>query len=251
LAVHKDYRRKGIARKLLGIAYERATAQNKTKLSGTLLNEAARELLKKLGGNEALAYRINQLNLDEVDWDLMEAWAEQGPQRSPTTTLNFYQEIPDSLLDEYCNVYTEVLNQAPRDELTLADEIITPESWATIMRDNKEAGTIWTGALTIEDDGSISGLTEIVYNPANSSIVYQELTGVQDKYRRRGLGKWLKAAMLLRVRKEYPDVKLVSTSNATSNEPMLAINERMGFRVSKEVYLSEVDIKNLKDYLSK
>ena len=46
----------------------------------------------------------------------------------------------------------------------------------------------------------------------------------------RGLGKWLKAAMLLHVRNLYPKVEVVVTENAGSNAPMLAINTKIGFR---------------------
>lgn len=38
------------------------------------------------------------------------------------------------------------------------------------------------------------------------------------------------ARMLLYIRKEYPGVKYVATGNADSNAPMLAINNRLGFK---------------------
>ena len=79
---------------------------------------------------------------------------------------------------------------------------------------------------------------------------YQFLTGVQENFRGRGLGKWLKAAMLLKLRDEYPDVEVLTTSNATSNEPMLAINQKMGFRMKLESYMFELDVGRVKDYLS-
>jgi hypothetical protein len=44
------------------------------------------------------------------------------------------------------------------------------------------------------------------------------------------LGKWIKAAMLLRIRELHPDVQWIATENAGSNEPMLAINHKLGFK---------------------
>jgi RimJ/RimL family protein N-acetyltransferase len=64
-------------------------------------------------------------------------------------------------------------------------------------------------------------------------MVHQGFTGVRTDGRGRGLGKWLKAAMLLHVCEVYPNLEWVVTENAGSNAPMLAINTRMGFRLYK------------------
>jgi GNAT superfamily N-acetyltransferase len=61
-------------------------------------------------------------------------------------------------------------------------------------------------------------------------IINQGFTGVRSDARGRGLGKWLKAAMLLHVHELYPRVEVVSTDNAGSNAPMLGINKKMGFK---------------------
>jgi hypothetical protein len=45
------------------------------------------------------------------------------------------------------------------------------------------------------------------------------------------LAKWAKAAMLVRLKSERPEVLCVRTSNAFSNEAMLAINTALGFNV--------------------
>lgn len=251
LTVLKDYRRMRIARELLAYACEHAMKYNRTKFTGALLNDAARKFLQRIGGNEALAYRISQLQLKDVDWELMTQWMEEGPMRSPTSRLEFHSSIPDSILEDYCKVYTEVLNQAPRDELTIGDEVFTPEKWKIIEERARETGELWQTALVMEQNGDISGLTDFGYNKAVPTIINQYLTGVQEKFRGRGLGKWLKAAMLLKIREDFPDVEVIATANATSNEPMLSINERMGFRLKQESYEYEVDLQKVKEYLAK
>ncbi|MHA1287708.1 MAG: GNAT family N-acetyltransferase, partial [Candidatus Thorarchaeota archaeon] len=114
----------------------------------------------------------------------------------------------------------------------------------------KESNRTWISAVVRAENGDIAGLTDVGYDPSTPTVVYQYLTGVQKKYRGKGLGKWLKAAMLLKIRDEYPDVEVISTSNATSNEPMLAINQKMGFRMKLESYMFEVGVDKVKEYLS-
>lgn len=251
LTIHKDYRMEGIAQKLIELAYKHALEYNRTKITGSLISDASRRFLLRVGGTEALAYRVNQLAMKDVDWQLIERWVNEGPERSPELSIDFHLSIPDSILEDYCKIYTEVLNQAPRDELTFGDEVFTPEKWKKMEDQTKEAGRTWISAIVKSQNGDIAGLTDVGYNPSTPTIVYQYLTGVQEKYRGRGLGKWLKGAMLQKIRDEYPDLEVVSTSNASSNEPMLAINEKMGFRMKLESYIFEVDVQKIKEYLSR
>ena len=250
MTVLDKYRKKGIGRKLFKMAYDHALEHNKTKLTGNLLNEASRNIIRRIGGNEALSIRVSHLNMTDVDWKLMEQWVHEGPQRSPTANLEFHLSIPDSIIEHYSDVYTEVLNQAPRDELTSGDEVFTPEKFRKYEEQTKKIGGTWLAAIAKEQDGEIMGLTDIGYNPSTPTMVFQYLTGVQEEFRGRGLGKWLKGAMLLKIRNEYPNVEVISTGNATSNKPMLAINERMGFRLIREVYAYEVELQKVKEYLS-
>jgi len=102
-----------------------------------------------------------------------------------------------------------------------------------------------------EPDGAVSGQTEIIYEPEEGDRIYQGLTGVREAYRGRGLGKWLKAEMLLRVRRELPQVRIVSTWNATTNAAMLAINERLGFREHRVSEMPQVDVAAIEAWLAR
>ena len=81
------------------------------------------------------------------------------------------------------------------------------------------------------------------YFPDKQMMLNQNLTGVKEEYRGRGLGKWLKAAMLEWIKEEYPEVQIIVTGNATTNAPMLAINKRLGFKEYKSgtAYKFQVD----------
>ena len=80
----------------------------------------------------------------------------------------------------------------------------------------------------------ISSVTDTCLDPSRPTIVEQRFTGVRPDARGRGLGKWVKAKMLLHMHELYPMAEWVVTDNAGSNEPMLAINTKMGFRQYNE-----------------
>jgi len=57
--------------------------------------------------------------------------------------------------------------------------------------------------------------------------------------------------MLKRIRKEFPDITTILTGNATSNAPMLAINDRLGFKVHQEIYGVQLETEKIGKYLAK
>jgi GNAT superfamily N-acetyltransferase len=176
----------------------------------------------------------NRLDLTLVDWPMVQRWVLEGEANQVGTRLEIYEpRIPDDLLEWFCSAYTPLINTVPFEELDHGEIFYTPE----IMRDqyglSEKLGRVHHVAVTREADGSMSGMTELLHYPYHPDRVHQELTAVDPKQRGRGLGKWLKAVLLLRAREAYPDLRLVITENAGSNAPMLAINERLGFKLHR------------------
>lgn len=251
LYVLKDYRRQGIGRELMKLVTKHAQEHGKSLIMTGTSQDDGRKALKKLGAKEALKTSDNRTNMDDIDWEMVNKWEKEGPKRSPDSKLEFYTKIPDEILDDYCKIYTEVLNQAPIDELDRGDIVFTPDLWKKEEQRVEITGITWITAMVREKNGDISGLTDVYYEPEHAHMLYQALTGVQENYRGSGKGKWLKAAMLLRIREEFPAIKTITTGNATSNEPMLAINERLGFKLHKEQSSFQIETKEVVDYMKK
>lgn len=186
----------------------------------------------------------SRLYMEDADWHLMQKWNDEGPRNAPRVRIEVFNDIPAADLEEFCLLYTETFNQAPAGDVP-AEVVVTPEKRREYEGYFKKQGYEWTTMITREEDGAISGLTEIFHRAQEPFRIEQELTGVQEKYRGRGLGKWLKSEMILFIKKEYPNALYITTGNNDSNAPMLSINDRMGFRVHKKQRFYEFDNPNI------
>lgn len=245
----KEYRRKGIGTLVLRQIYEYAKEKNYSLLISDSEEEDGKAFLKAIGAQAALSGVENRLKLEDVDWDMVENWAKEGPKRSPETELKLVYSIPEDIIEAYSKVYSETLNQQPFGSLDVNDIVHTPEILRDTAKRRESLGWKHLTFYTVEPNGDISGLTEIEYRPQMETFAIQLLTGVQQKYRGRGIGKWLKAQMLLQIKEEFPKIKIIATGNATTNAPMLSINDRLGFKPHKEGITAQMSFETLEKYL--
>lgn len=230
-AVLRAHRRKGVGTALLGPFREYMRERGATVADFWTDDADGAAFLEWLGADARFEGGENRLNLAGVDWPMVETWVRQGEANTAGTRLEIYEpRIPDDLLAEYCPAYSALVNTVPWEQLDHGDVMYTPEMMRNEYGLSKQLGTVHHIGVTRETDGSISGMTELVHHPYHPDRIQQELTAVDQRQRGRGLGKWLKGALLLRARMLYPELRLVVTENAGSNAPMLAINQRLGFR---------------------
>ena len=249
LYVDTRYRGRGI-----GTAYLRALISQARALGKSLIRAENAEtgsgvpFCEKLGGRVVAERHLNRLYLADVDWDLMARWRRDGAKQAQGVIMERFQDVPDGDMEQYCRLYTEVTNQAPAGDLP-GEILVTPEQRRQDEKEVRANGYEWHTLISREPDGTISGLTEIFYAPAEPWRLEQELTGVRAAYRGRGLGKWLKAEMLAFAAGRYPQAEFVNTGNADHNAPMVSINERMGFRSVLEQIFFEFTTEDLAEKL--
>ena len=236
--VTREARRQGLASELMKRVAELASEKELRVLQGYVINPVGKDFCEALGATMAIESAVNRLRLDEVDWNMIEEWAAEGPKRAEGVSIEIFEAVPEADLEEYCKIYTETMNQQPMGDME-GEFITTPESRRRDEERNRKKKLTLITMITREPGGAISGLTEIFKMPSEVHKAHQFLTGVKDRYRGRGLGKWLKAEMLLHVREHFPEVSMILTGNADENAPMLSINKRMGFKR----YLPEAEYK--------
>lgn len=232
LFIDKEYRHQGWGTKLFHVMIDKIVALKEITIIQTFsLLESGWQFCEKKGAVLALTGVYNRLKLSEVNWQEMADWVKEGENlaKEENCSLEIFNRVPDSIITEFTNFFTDIANMVPLGEL---DEIRaeTPESRRIREKQCEKLGITWITMITKERDGTISGITDIQYSRDTPYLIEQDITGVLPKYRGRGLGKWLKAAMLFYIRDTFPKVTVINTGNADSNAPMLSINQRMGYK---------------------
>src|SRR5437773_12109374 len=144
------------------------------------------------------------------------------------------------------------MTTARRGETAMDDWNTTPRQIAQWARSRRATGRERRLVLAIHEATSeTAGYTEVVYDPRVPHVIQQQGTAVIPAHRGRGIGKWVKAAMLERVLGEWPDARYIRTGNASVNAPMLAINTRLGFRHAWDGALWEASVADLRAYLER
>jgi GNAT superfamily N-acetyltransferase len=247
-SVHPDHRRHGIGRSWIPLTLELMERHGCTTLTMDTHEASGHEFLEAIGAEGKSAGAENRLQLADVDWAMLRRWVDDGPAKSPATRLEIYDgHLPAGMLEDYSPQFSSLLNTMPWDDLDHGDIVVTPATFADwYSRLDEQGGADYT-MLTREPDGTISGVTDMTYAPYRPQFIEQGFTGVRPDARGRGLGKWLKAAMLLHVRETYPDLQTVITGNASSNGPMLAINTKMGFKEHRAGNEYQITLEKLRE----
>lgn len=229
-------RRRGLARAFLRPIAEVAR-EHGCRVIGTESQEAAGEAAaRSLGMEPRYAERKTRLELQAVDWPMVERWAGEGPRRSPDLRLVRYLGLPPrEEWPAYSRAITELFNDIPFEGLEHGDVVITPETLDDMDRRLARGGGQVLSFQAKDAAGAVLGLTEVALWEDQPEHAWQWLTAVRESARGRGIGRWLKAEMLLHLRRQHPRRRWVLTDNAGSNAPMLKINTELGFAAYKVV----------------
>jgi GNAT superfamily N-acetyltransferase len=176
----------------------------------------------------------------------MQQWVAEGQSQNPETQLIRMDFPPTpSLIGPICDLITEINRNQPRDDLEGMSYVLTPEELikqAKRLAELKEKRVIFA---TREPDNILSGMTDMFFSEAKPAYAHISLTGVRHEFQNHGLGKWLKAAMLLDLHEHHPEIRFVDTNNFNNNSPMLSINDRIGFKLFEQYVFYKIRVHDL------
>ena len=230
VVVRPESRRQGVGTALLRAAVAALSAEHRRLLVTSTRGDAGDGFCRTLGLDLVQTARISLLRLADVDWaDVRAAAAAEHP---GYRIRAYTGACPDDLIDSYVRAKS-AMNDAPFDDADLTDFVFAADGIRADEKAAAERGE-WRVVFAVqEDSGEVAAFTEVLVTRQPWSS--QRDTAVVPEHRGHGLGLWVKADMLVRLREERPDVTAITTGNSATNAHMLRINDRLGFRPWAEV----------------
>ncbi len=145
--------------------------------------------------------------------------------------VSYVGATPERWLDGVAYLNGRMSTDAPLDDLDWK-----PEAYdAARIRMREEAAalqqlTLFSTLAVHSATGTVAGFTHIGMAVDDRTNANQWNTIVDPEHRGHRLGMLIKVANLVQALRHEPDLGAVWTWNAVSNDPMIAVNEAMGFR---------------------
>jgi len=241
VAVPPGGRRRGTGRRLLAAVADVAEADGRTVLrAGTERPVTAAAdtwpgtvALRRWGFTPGLTEARRQLALPVAAATLDDLEAAARPHAAGYRCRTFADAVPDAEVEAVAALMARMSTDAPQGGLA-----VEPEVWdAARVRAGEalrraQGRRSWT-AVVADAAGALVGYTTLVQSVHEPDRLQQWDTLVLAEHRGHRLGTLLKVAALRAACAAAPEARRVSTWNATSNVPMIAVNEAMGFRVDE------------------
>ncbi|GAB2684761.1 GNAT family N-acetyltransferase [Thalassiella azotivora] len=231
-------RRRGVGRALLGAAREVATAEGRTRFMTEVArpDDVDRDAWPGTAFLSACGFSLGLVNVRRdlplpADAAVLRALdAEATAASRGYVVRTWHGRTPPEDRARMADLMARMSTDAP-----LGDLEYEPESWdagrVAEFEEHQEAmGRRWCAAVAVAGDGTWAGYTYLGWTPSEPDRLHQWDTLVLREHRGRRLGLALKLAALRAATGTWPRARVVTTWNAASNAPMIAVNEAMGFR---------------------
>jgi GNAT superfamily N-acetyltransferase len=230
IVTHPDLRRRGVGRALTAATMQTLRAHGRTVAIGSVRSDGPGvPFAAALGARQQLSRLRNMLYLESLDTGAVDRLLAEATTRAVGYELvRITGPVPAGYLDAVAVMY-EVMNDAPLESAALEDEKWTPDrvagldGWLAARGDQ-----VYTVLATCAETGQPAGMTRIAVR-ATGDLAIQLDTAVAAAHRGHRLGILMKASMLRWLMAAEPQVRRVTTFNATSNVHMIAVNEALGF----------------------
>lgn len=242
LELHVDpaHRRLGTGSRLLSAVVASCRAEGRRSLIAAASADSPGEAFsERRGFRRAMTLDHLLLRFDELDEaELLRAADAPHPGYRLTSWTG---TVPDGLADAFAAA-KNAMNDMPVGDLDYGSVAWDADRVRAMAKVIDDRGDALLTLAAVHDDGTMAGYTEIVVPQGAPPRVQQYDTAVVPEHRGHGIGLWVKAAMVRRLRAEHPGVVEIETDNADDNVHMLAVNRALGFRSYRRTREFQLDV---------
>lgn len=224
-------RRHGVGRAMHELAVERARATGrKVLMSATVQHHPdGSAFATAVGARPGLEDIRSRLDLRAVDQALLDDMLAEAWRHADGYRVVRWQGIPpDEIIDDVAYLESRLNSDAPTGDLPLEAAKVDAE----LLREGElrrgRRGRASYNAAALHGDRAVA-LTSIVGTVGAPAQAWQNTTLVDPEHRGRRLGTVVKLENLRYIRELCPELEVIDTFNAASNQHMLRINRAMGF----------------------
>lgn len=237
--VHPSLRRRGLGTEMITHARRRAVAQGRAFIDSQAIHGSAGEAFaRRLGAEPGILDARRILDLRTVPAGRFAELKETAAGHAAGYSLvSWTGATPEDRLAQVAGVIN-AMNDAPREEGWFEDDIWDADRVRT-RGDSRVrlAGHRGYSVAAVHDEtGEMAALTQVGVDPAEPAWGNQGLTAVTRPHRGHRLGLLTKAAMMEWLATAEPRLERVTTTNASVNSHMIAVNEALGYRLAEPGY---------------
>ena len=237
LNVDVPERRRGIGRALAGVIEAAAWEDGRSLvMTGAHVPFDERETHGYRRFAEACGYQLSDIEVVRhlplpVPDEQVRAWLDEAaPHHQGYTVETFAGAVPDDLVESLCVLLGQLAVDAPSGLVDFEEETVTPQRYAEMVAGTRAMGRVRYETVALTPDRQVVGQSTLAMSVEQNPTVFQWGTFVHREHRGHRLGLATKAANLRAVQSARADLTLLTTENGETNDVMVAINERMGFR---------------------
>jgi GNAT superfamily N-acetyltransferase len=227
IGVRKAMRRRGIGTALLG---QFANVMRDGQQEIATFSSAADDgyaFASAIGAEEKHRVMENRLDVARIDRVMLAAW-EQPCNATEFVTEIHVGRVPLDCFEAMIPPLTVMLNSQPMGRLDLPANRYDLAAIKTWYADMDAHGGDHVMVLLRRGE-TIIAVSEANWMPDFPERAFQNLTAVDPAFRGRGLAKAVKARLLRVLMERHPQLRLVITTNADVNTPMLSVNRQLGY----------------------
>jgi GNAT superfamily N-acetyltransferase len=230
LAVVPKYRRQGVASRLLEAAIGKARADGRKIVSG--INSAGDPVTGESPGTafaRARGFEKKHAELHQVVELPLEGLVEQPV--DGYEIIQWREHTPDEWMDQFVELLSGMSEDVPTGDRTDEPVHWTPE----LVRDSEarrvaQGRFVYTTAAVHTASGELAAYTQMGGTPETPERLNQYDTYVRREHRGNRLGIAVKTPNLRALQTGVALPAVLHTWNAPENTPMIAVNNKLGFR---------------------